>query len=131
MKLELKKLKSRVSSRKICAILIVPGVLSFALSVIYNSQVLAFIGLGLIFWGALFLFLKPDRHVKSILLDSTVTPALETLSKIVAELGYKGRAVYLPPKYLTTPKSGLVYITKKEDEESASRRDFRRKGRSV
>jgi hypothetical protein len=41
------------------------------------STVLAFIGLGLTFWGALFLFARPIKFVKSILLDFTAISTIQ------------------------------------------------------
>jgi hypothetical protein len=70
--------------------------------------------LGLTFWGFLFLLLKQETYVKSTLLDSTATQSLENLNKILTELGYKGKGVYLPPKYLKDFKSGIVYVSKKK-----------------
>ena len=61
----------RVQPVKISIMFLVPGILSLAFSITSNSQVLAFIGLGLTFWGALFLFVRPLRYVEGSLLDST------------------------------------------------------------
>lgn len=91
------------------------GILLLIVSILSEASILAFVGLGLTFWGALFLFLRSERYVKSKLLDPTMASTLETLSRILTELGYKGKAVYLPPKYLTDLKSGLVYITEREN----------------
>ena len=42
-------------STRIAVLLLVPGALSLMFSILYESQVPAFVGLGLVFWGALFL----------------------------------------------------------------------------
>ena len=98
-------------------LLLLFGISALIISTIFVSSILAFIGLGLTFWGALLLYLKHERYVKSRLLDSTALSSLENLSKIIKELDYKGRPVYLPPKYLRDFKSGIVYIPKKEEVE--------------
>jgi len=98
-------------------ILLSLGIISLILSILYESYILAFIGLGLTFWGCLFLFLKQETYIKSTLLDSTTTQSLENLNKILTELDYKGKGVYLPPKYLKDLKSGIVYISKKKGTE--------------
>jgi len=90
------------------------GILALASSIIFVNSILAFIGLGLTFWGCLFLLLKPEPYTKSTLLDSTTTPSLKNLHKLLTDLNYNGKGVYLPPKYLTDLKSGLVYISKKK-----------------
>jgi hypothetical protein len=97
--------------------LLLCGILALGTSIIFVSSITAFIGLGLTFWGTLLLFLKQERCVKSKLLDSTVTSSLENLSRIITELNYKGKAIYLPPKYLKDFKSGIIYISKKEGDE--------------
>lgn len=115
--------RERLMSRGIIGyILAFAGILALAFSTAYVSPIerartLAFIGLGLTFWGFLLLYLKRERYVKSTLLDSTATASLEALSKIITELDYKGKAVYLPPKYLKDFKSGILYIPKKQEVE--------------
>jgi hypothetical protein len=96
LKLERRKVK-RIPSGKIGIVFMVPGVLSLVFSIFYNSQVLAFIGLGLTFWGALFLFVRPVGYVKSSLLDSAAISSYSTIDRIVKELKYKGKSYYVPP----------------------------------
>jgi len=118
LKLELRKVK-RIPSGKIGIILIVPGALSLILSIFNNSQVLAFIGLGLTFWGALFFFIRPIRYVKSSLLDSTAISSYSTIDRIVKDLKYKGKSYYIPPypkevylpEHLKGLKNMIVFIS--------------------
>jgi len=95
--------------------LLICGIFALACSVIFTSSILAFIGLSLTFWGVLLLYLTQEKYVKFRLLDSTVIPSLEALAKIIKELDCKGKAVYLPPKYLKDFKSGMLYIPKKQE----------------
>ena len=81
------------------------GLIALAFSIIYTSSILAFIGLGLTFWGALTLYITTEKYVKEILLNSTLLPRLANMDKILTELGYHGKAVYLPPKYLKDPET--------------------------
>jgi hypothetical protein len=81
------------------------GVAALILSIIYASSILTFIGLGLLFWGALTLYITTEKYVKEILLNSTLLPRLANMDKILTELGYQGKAVYLPPKYLKDPET--------------------------
>jgi len=96
LKSELRK-RRRLSSGKIGIVLLIPGGLSLALSILENSQILAFIGLGLTFWGALFLLIRPVRYVESSLLDSTAVSAYSTIDRIVSDLEYEGKSYYIPP----------------------------------
>ena len=93
------------------------GIGSVALftSIVYVSSILALIGLGLMFWGALLLYLQTEEYTKKALLDATVIPSLAILNQIIYELNYKGKAIYLPPKYLKDPEANKIYISKQKD----------------
>jgi hypothetical protein len=99
----------------ICAALIILGTLSLTISIIYESQIFAFIGLGLFFWGAVLLFIQPEKYIKKVLLDAAILPPLETIDKIIKEMDYKGKAIYLPPKYFTNPETIKTYIPKEQE----------------
>lgn len=86
------------------------GITALALAVIYESSILGFTGLGLVFWGAILLYIRPEKYVKQILLGNSTMSALEGLDEMLVELGYRGKAVYLPPKYLRDFESSRVYI---------------------
>jgi len=91
------------------------GAVGLIASIFYTSQILAFIGLGLVFWGVIILYIQTEEYVKRSLLDTTTLPSLETLNKILQELDYKGKAVYLPPKYLSDPEANKAYIPKQKE----------------
>jgi len=91
------------------------GALALGTSILYSLYILAFVGLGLTFWGALLLFVKPTKYVKASLLDSTAISSLKAIEQMVTYLNYKGKAVYLPPGYLKSPKGGMVFIPSKEN----------------
>ena len=93
-------------------ILISIGIISLLLSVIFSAQILAFIGLGLFFWGAILLYIRPEEYTKKVLLDAAMPLSFEILTQILNELDYKGKAIYLPPKYLKDPEANKVYISK-------------------
>jgi len=84
-------------------------------SVFYSSSILAFIGLSLTFWGALLLYIKPAKYVKARILDSTVISSLKTVDQMITNLNYKGKAIYLPPRYLKDLKGGKAFIPSKEN----------------
>lgn len=118
LKAELQTAK-KIPSGKIGILFAVPGVLSLVYAVLQNSQVLAFIGLGLTFWAALFFFVRPVRYVKSSLLDSTVRTAYTTLDRIITDLNYHGKSYYIPPypadvylpEHLKGLKQMIVFIS--------------------
>ena len=88
------------------------GVLSLIVSIISDSQILAFIGLGLTFWGIILTYIRSEEYVKETLLNATSLSTLATLNQIIQELGYREKAIYLPPRYLKDPESNRVYIPK-------------------
>jgi len=107
--------KRRPSSAKaISWALLACGVASLIVSIVYTSSILAFLGLGLTFWGALLLYLKTQEYEHK-LLDSSVLPSLNTLNQLIRELNYEGNPVYLPPKYFEDPEATKIYIPKQKE----------------
>jgi len=94
--------------------LLAVGAVAFISATIYSSFVLAFIGVGLTFWGALLLYIRPTGYAKISLLNSTALSSLTAIGQVVKELGMKGKAIYLPPRYLRELKGGSVFIPKEK-----------------
>jgi hypothetical protein len=97
-----------------CLILMCVGAVSLLISIIYNFQTLAFIGTSLLFWGALLLYIRPEDYTKRVLLDAVMIPTLGTIDQMIKESGYKGKAIYLPPKYLNNSRTCKAYIPKNQ-----------------
>lgn len=118
----------RIPSGRIGVILLVPGILSLALSIYTNSPALAFIGLGLTFWGVLFFFVRPIKYVRSALLDSTVLTTYTTIDRILKDLKYAGKSYYIPsypkdiylPDHLKGLKEMIVFISANQGNTSPS-----------
>ena len=108
--------KNKTTLTKVIAwAFIIIGATVLLTSIIYSSSILAFIGLGLMLWGALLLYIRPEEYTKKVILDSAVISSMLNLNQIIQELNYKGKAIYLPPKYLKDPQASKVYISKQED----------------
>lgn len=103
------------TTKLMCTTLISAGAIALALSINYTSSILAFIGLGLLFWGAILHYIQPEECTQKVLLDAAVLPFLTTLNQIVQELDYEGKAIYLPPKYLVHPEGNKVYLPKQKN----------------
>jgi hypothetical protein len=73
------------------------GILSLAWSIYLNNTVLALVGIGLTFWGVLFLLLGPLRAVEDGLLYDTATSEYSTINRIINDLKCTGDAFYMPP----------------------------------
>jgi hypothetical protein len=102
-------------TRLVSWFLLALGLTALAFSIIYTSSILAFIGLGLTFWGALTLYITTEEYVKQTLLDHTITPSLVALNQILTELKYQGKPIYLPPKYLKDFETTKIYIPKNKN----------------
>jgi hypothetical protein len=101
---ELEKKNPRVQSQKRgpqpstiagCS-MISTGIVSLVFSAYASSTVLAFIGLGLTFWGALLLFIRPQKYIRSELLDSSALSSFRTIDRVMTELGYYEKGIYIP-----------------------------------
>lgn len=118
LKQELSKTKQAVTNKIGFAFLIM-GIIAFFVSVVSSSSPLAFIGLGVTFWGAIFIFVRPVRFVKGYLLDWTAVSSYETTDRILEDLKYNGQGIYIPPfpkevylpEHLKSLKEIIVYIT--------------------
>lgn len=121
LKREIQKSKQMPSSR-IGIGFLVSGAVVLVASVVTSSTVLAFIGLGLAFWGGLFLFTRPVKFVESTLLDFTAISSYKTIDRITEDLNFKGNPVYVPPypkeaqipEYLKGLKEMIVFIPAKD-----------------
>jgi len=104
------KFRKRRFGPLIASSLLTLGAVAVISSIVFFSSVLAFIGLGLTFWGALFFFIKPVAYVKAKLLNPTVVPSLIAVDKILSEEACQGKGLHLPPKYTEGCKEGMVFI---------------------
>jgi len=103
--------KSRGKPSEIFGLLFIPyGAMALISSVILNSLILAYIGLGLTLWGSLLLFIRPTRYVKSSLLNSMTISPLTTIHQVIEALNYQGKGLYLPPQYLKAFKGRTIFV---------------------
>jgi hypothetical protein len=116
------------STTKIGAFFLISGVLSLVLSLTTESQILSFIGLGLTFWGALFIVITPRRFVEGSLLDATAISAYSTIDRMISDLKYKGKGYYTPPypkdvylpEHLKGLKDMVVFISAENEADMPS-----------
>ena len=92
------------------------GAVALLLSMPSSSYVLAFIGLGLVFWGTLFLYLRPTKYVKLELLNAASSSTLNNIERILTTAETNQKGIYLPPKNLQDHTSSLVFIPTKPDQ---------------
>jgi hypothetical protein len=78
------------------AVFLVFGIFLLVFSVFISSQIIAFIGLGLTFWGALFNLIKTTRYIEVSLLETTTVPEYMNIDRIIADSPLRGDAFCLP-----------------------------------
>ena len=113
------KITATFLSGKIGTVFIVIGVISLVFSIYSSSQILAFIGLGLTFWGALFLLSTPKSYIEERFLISTALPEYSNIDKIIKELRYVKKSYYIPaypendqvPEHLSGLTESVVFIS--------------------
>jgi len=114
--------------RLVAWLLLALGLTALAVSIIYESTILAFIGLGLTFWGTLSLYISPEKYVKQTLLYSTTISALINLDQILSELKYQGNPIYLPPKYFRDFETSGIFIAKNKSTKLPTAEEMQQQG---
>ena len=115
LKDQLWKAKGR-SSRILAVVLLLLGAISLTSAVVYAVAVLAFIGLGLTFWGALLLQVRPSGYLRAELLESTALSPILIVNQFLGKLGYAGKAVYM----IGENEETVVFIPAENGEEIPS-----------
>jgi len=89
------------------------GISLTVISGIYLSSFLAILGVGIVFWGAVLLYITPARHVPLTLLNASTAANAGNTERILTELNLTEKGRYLPPKYLKNYESSLIFIPEK------------------
>jgi hypothetical protein len=86
------------------------GAACLLISYIQSSLILTFIGLGLILWGVLIIYMSPSRHVRAELLTSISSTMHKSVDNLVTYMGFTGEVVYFHPKSMTGLGQGYIFI---------------------
>lgn len=133
---ELRVLKKRAKGR-IGYLFLFFGILSMLLAIYYSHDVTAFIGISLIFWGALILYIKPNAFMRKEILDSAIVVPLTNTYNLLNELNYKGTPRHVSPGTLRGLRSATLYIPKSDrskrpsDEQLSSEEIFIKKPSAI
>lgn len=103
--------KSSLTQIGTCFTLIL-GIVLVVISAFYVSSFLAIFGVGLFFWGAFLLYLKPTKYVPLTLLNASTFSPTSNIERILAETNLTEKGRYLPPKYFKDLESSIVFIPK-------------------
>lgn len=115
--------KNSSSSSSFAALFLAFGGLILAYAFVSEMQIAAFIGLGLVFWGAIFAVARTGKYVEGSLLDSTAKSTYSTIDRMMNDLNYSGQGFYIPayprdvflPEYLKNLKEPVVFISETFD----------------
>jgi hypothetical protein len=113
------------NSVRIALLFLISGITLFVLSVFFVSQIISIVGLGLIFWGALFLLITPLKYVDSNFLITSTLPAYMTLDRMLKDLNPKNEAYNIPacprnvdlPEHLKGLRETVTFIPAKSSSE--------------
>lgn len=113
----------RGNALRLAVLFLVVGVLVLVFSVFFELQVAAFVGLGLTFWGVVFLLARDGKYVESGLLDGTAKSAYSTFDRVIRDLKFNGHGYFIPPfsrdlsvpEYLKNLKEPVVFVSEKFD----------------
>jgi hypothetical protein len=86
------------------------GIILVIVSALYASSFLAILGVAIIFWGAILLYVTPSKHVPLKLVNASTEAAVANIERLILELNLAERGVYLPPKNLRNIEFSLVFI---------------------
>jgi hypothetical protein len=87
----------KLNSVLIGLIFLISGIILFNISLFSGSQIISLIGLGLTFWGALFLLIPPPKHVEASFLITSSLPNYMTIDRMLNYLTHKNEAYNIPP----------------------------------
>ena len=76
---------------------------------------MAILGIAMIFWGAILLYISPVKHVPIILLNAAVRSSANNIERILNEFRLTEKGIYLPPKNLENFESSVIFIPKSPD----------------
>ncbi len=115
--------KGRSNSSAVAGLFIALGALALVYSLVFELQVAAFVGLGLVFWGVVFGLARNGKYVERGLLDSTAKSAYLTFDRMIKDMKFHGQGYYIPPypqnaflpEYLENLKEPVVFISEEFD----------------
>lgn len=75
-----------------------------------NSIIMELAGLGLVFWGVIMLYISPQRFVPEKVVEAMSISTTKSIDKLLVNMNYGGRTIFLHPKHLKGLSHGYVFI---------------------
>lgn len=98
-------------------LLFIAGGATLVYAFFYESSASAFAGLGFILWGVVMLYAGHERYIEESMLFTFIFPVLGDLDRLLQDVHCKGRAFFLPPRYVKDFESCRVFIGAEEHPE--------------
>ncbi|HKU49097.1 MAG TPA: hypothetical protein VJP79_04025 [Nitrososphaera sp.] len=100
-------------------VLIGIGGASLVASYLASSVILTLAGLGLVFWGVIMLYISPQRFVPEKVVESMSISMTKSIDKLLVNMNYGGRTIFMHPKHLKGLSQGYVFIPFEAKDQSA------------
>ena len=104
--------RHRIVRRLALIVFIAVSILSPLIAIFFSDNISAFIGISLVFIGALLFYISPTRFIRKTILDSTITQNLKQNHQLIRELGYQGKPTYVSPSTILGFKEAKLYVKK-------------------
>ncbi len=88
------------------------GAILLIFSILHVSSFLAILGISIIFWDTILIYITPTKHVPLTLLEASSTDSAN-IERVLSEFDLVEKGIYLPPKNLHSGESSLVFIPRK------------------
>lgn len=88
------------------------GALLVVVSAFNASSFLAILGTAIVFWGAILLYITPEKHVPARFLDASSSGDAQNIERILLDFDSNEKGIYLPPKNLAEMGSSLIFLPK-------------------
>jgi hypothetical protein len=105
------KLKRRPRGA-IAYLLLILGLVFLSLSLVHVHQVASFIGVGLIFWGALLLYVRPVKFMRKVILDSSLIDLYVGFLRVLGAQKLGGAAMHYSPGTFEGYRKVVLFIPK-------------------
>src|SRR5512137_125989 len=90
-------IKPKINTFQIGISFLAQGITLFVISILLSQQIVSLIGLGLTFWGALFLLIPSPKHIESSYLVTSSLPGYMSIDRMLNSLIPKNEAYNIPP----------------------------------
>lgn len=115
--------KKSSTALQLAGTFIAAGVFALVYAILFEMQIAAFIGLGLVFWGAVLSLTRKEKYIQTSLLDASARSIYATVDRILNDSKITGQGYYLPaspadvalPDYLRGLKEPVVYVSESFD----------------